>query len=134
MAVWIEDRQTKIRRATRHDLAAIERLLGRSVGVRFGRRAVADRRDDVWVAEEVGGEIVGVMGLAYRRSLSVAGVIVDVDPLVGRRRAVDEGLLDFALARARARGGVRVVVSVRTAVTARPGARASEVLVLDPTG
>jgi N-acetylglutamate synthase-like GNAT family acetyltransferase len=108
MAAWIEDRRVKIRRATRHDLAAIATLLDRAIPVRFGRRAVADRRDEVYVADEVGVGVVGVVGLAYRRSLSVPGMVVDVDPLAGSRRTVVAGLLDFVVGRARARGCVRV--------------------------
>jgi len=111
MAAWIENRRVKIRRATRHDLAAIARLLGRPIPVRFGRRAVADRRDDVYVAEDVDADLVGVVGLAYRRSLSAGGVVVDVDPLQGVRHTVVEGLFDFAVDRARARGCLRLVIA-----------------------
>lgn len=125
MAVWIEDRRVKVRRATRHDLVAIGTLLGRVVPVRFGRRAVADRRDEIYVADEPGAGIVGVVGLAYRRSLSAGGVVVDLDPLAGRRSAVVAGLRDFAVARARARGCVRVVV-------AAPGSTAAGALPWGP--
>lgn len=111
MAAWIEEGRTKIRRATRHDLSAVGGLLGRAIPLRFGRRAVADRRDEVYVADEIGQGVVGVIGLAYRRSLPLAGVVVDVDPLVGARDAVVVGLVDFGLARARARGCVRFVVT-----------------------
>lgn len=111
MAAWIEDRRVKIRRATRHDLEAIGALLGRAIPVRFGRRTVADRRDEIYVADEIGTGVVGVVGLAYRRSLSLGGVVADFDPLEGRRRTVVLGLLEFALARARGRGCVRAIVA-----------------------
>lgn len=112
MAAWIENRRVKIRRATRRDVVAIGTMLGRSIPVRFGRRAVADRRDEVYVAQEVDGPLVGVVGLAYRRSLSAAGVVAEVDPLAGARETVVAGLLDFAIDRGRARGCVRLVVGV----------------------
>jgi N-acetylglutamate synthase-like GNAT family acetyltransferase len=118
MATWIEDRRVKIRRATRYDLDAIGTLLGTSIPTRFGRRAVADRRDDVYVAAEADGDLVGVLGLAYRRSLTRAGVVVDVDPLTGVRDSVVVGLLEFAIARARGRGAVRLVVAEPSGATA----------------
>jgi len=133
MPAWLEGREAKIRRATRRDLASVERLVGHAIPLRFGRRALADRRADVWVAEEAGGGIVGVMGLAYRRSLSLPGVIVDVDPLVATRPIIRDGLLDFARTRARGRGCAMLVVP-SAAAPGWNGTSTRDVVLVDLTG
>jgi N-acetylglutamate synthase-like GNAT family acetyltransferase len=115
MAVWIEERVVKLRRATRHDLAALATLLECSIDPRFGRRTVADLGADVYVAEHARDGVVGVVGVSYRRSLAAGRFVAEVAPLASRDPTHIGALLDFAAARARRRGCHELIVCVALA-------------------
>ena len=118
MGVWIEERVVKLRRATRRDLAAVGTLLGTPVDRRFGRRVVADLGADVYVAEHAEDGVVGIVGVAYRRSLSAGRFVAEIDPLASRDPAHVGALLDFAGSRARRRGCRELVVGAALASAA----------------
>src|SRR5262245_36167740 len=74
----------RVRRGQRRDLPGMEAVLGSGGGVdartaRFRRRVLRDPRGDVYVAEDAGGEIVGVVALVYARSLVRGGLSAVLD-------------------------------------------------------
>jgi hypothetical protein len=100
----------RVRRGRRHDL---ERLHGLIAGCgeprveRFDRRTLADLSHDVYVAEAPGGEIVGVVAVAYVRSLAggrFAAVLDTARIAPGPGGALLDALLDVAEERALRRG------------------------------
>jgi hypothetical protein len=133
----------RVRRGRRGDLPRMQDLLG--VGAmdgppRFYRRALADLGADVYVAEEAGGAIVGVVSLVYARSFTRGGLsaVLDGAHAGGEpTQLVLEGLVAFAEERARRRGCRRLTAcldaadaELRATLLAR-GYRAGEVLVAE---
>jgi len=110
MGSWLTGKEVRLRRGSRRDLEAIARLLDPSAlaerGRRFDRRLVADLGHDVYVAESREGELVGVVALAYFRSLTAGRFVAILDTLrvAGDRPTALAGLLDLAERRARSRG------------------------------
>jgi GNAT superfamily N-acetyltransferase len=136
----------RVRRGRRRDLAQVERVLGPSADAglaRVFRRVVADLGTDLYVAEDEGGEIVGIVSVAYARSLLRGGVSAWLDGARARRepaRPVLEGLVAFAEERARRRGCRRLAAWVdagdaelRATLLAR-GYRPGDLLVTDLAG
>jgi N-acetylglutamate synthase-like GNAT family acetyltransferase len=103
-----------LRRARRADLDRLRGLLsGRPAprAERFDRRTLADLGQDVYVAEAPDGALVGVVAVAYVRSLRggrFAGVLDTARAAAGAAPALLEALLDVAEERARRRGCRRV--------------------------
>jgi len=136
----------RVRRGRRQDLAQVQALLGGDTArpaSRFFRRLVADLGGDVYVAEDAGGEIVGLVALTYARSLTRGGRSALLDGVRARRdaaRPVIEGLVQFAEDRARRRGCHRLAAwlepedgELRAALQAR-GYHAGDLLVTQLTG
>jgi len=134
----------RVRRGRRRDLAALQAVIGTPPGARlerFLRRMLADLGMDVYVAEDADGRIVGVVSVAYRRSLMRGGLSAILDGVrADPTPAVLEGLVAFAEERARRRGCRRLAAWVdaedaelRAALTAR-GYRAEQLLVTDLAG
>jgi len=105
----------RARRGRRTDLPAVRALLGLGVASgldkRFGRRLVADLGHDVHVAEDGAGTLVGVVAVAYVRSLAAGRwtALLDVARVRdGAEPAALSALLDLAEARARRRGCVEL--------------------------
>lgn len=71
---------------------------------RFLRRLLADLGTDVYVAEAEGGEIVGVVAIAYVRSLQRGRWAAVLDAARTARAPLLDGLIAFAEERARRRG------------------------------
>jgi len=111
----------RVRRGRRRDLPQVERVLGTPPDPRLARvfrRVVADLGADLYVAEDDGGEIVGLVSVAYARSLVRGGVSAWLDGARARRepvRPVLEGLVAFAEERARRRGCRRLAAWVDAA-------------------
>lgn len=131
----------RVRRGRRHDLTAVRTLLGAdALPPKFFRRLVTDLGADVYVAEDAGGVIVGLVSVAYARSLVRGGASALLDGVrAGREPAgpLLEGLIAFAEERARRRGCRRLTawvepgdVALRAALLAR-GYRAGELLVTE---
>ena len=129
----------RVRRGRRRDVEALARVLGATADgrlVRVFRRHLADLGNDVYVAEDAGGELVGVVAVVYRRSLVEGGLAATLDGV----RAPDgliEGLLAFAEERARRRGCRRLTAclaaddaTLRAALVAR-GYRQGEAFATD---
>jgi hypothetical protein len=136
----------RVRRGRRRDLAQVERVLGREPGprsARLFRRVLADLGNDVYVAEDARGEIVGIVTVTYPRSLVRGGLVAVLDGARARNvpaGPVLEGLVAFAEERARRRGCRRLTAwldagetELRAMLLAR-GYRAGEVLVADLGG
>jgi hypothetical protein len=106
----------RVRRGRRHDLVQLRAVIGTPPGARlerFLRRILADLGMDVYVAEDEHGRIVGVVSVAYRRSLMRGGLSAIVDGIrAASAPAVLEGLLAFAEERARRRGCARLAAWV----------------------
>jgi hypothetical protein len=100
----------RLRRGRRRDLDRLRGLLsGRSEprAERFDRRTLADLGHDVYVAEAPGGELVGVVVVAYVRSLRAgrfAAVLDMARATPDGGRPLLDALLDLAEERARRRG------------------------------
>jgi L-amino acid N-acyltransferase YncA len=99
-----------LRRGRRADLDRLRGLLsGWSAprAERFDRRTLADLGQDVYVAEAPDGELVGVVAVAYVRSLRAgrfAAVLDTARAAAGVERTLLDALLDVAEERARRRG------------------------------
>ena len=130
----------RVRRGRRHDLQQVAAVLGVVGDGRLKRlygRVLKDLRNDVYVAEEPGGEIVGILALLYARSLAQGGLSAMLDGARARRAPagpVLDGLVAFAEERARRRGCRRlcawvdgVDAELRATLLAR-GYRAGEML------
>ncbi|HEY3188429.1 MAG TPA: hypothetical protein VGJ70_13205 [Solirubrobacteraceae bacterium] len=107
---------------------------------RFLRRMLADLGMDVYVAEDADGRVVGVVSVAYRRSLMRGGLSAILDGVrTASAPAALDGLVAFAEERARRRGCHRLVACVdadaelRAALSAR-GYRAETLFVTDLAG
>lgn len=104
----------RLRRGRRGDLDRLRGLLSASSGSRverFDRRTLADLGHDVYVAEAPGGALVGVVVVAYVRSLRAgrfAAVLDTARAAPGGGQPLLDALLDVAEERARRRGCRRV--------------------------
>jgi N-acetylglutamate synthase-like GNAT family acetyltransferase len=98
----------RVRRGRRSDVARVRALLPASdpQRERFDRRTFASLAGDVYVAEDAAGAIVGVVSVAYVRSLGEGRTAAVLD--AARAAADSAPLLDrliaFAEMRARRRG------------------------------
>ena len=134
-----------VRRGRRADLAQLRDLIALPPDARlerFLRRMLADLGMDIYVAEDGERQIVGVVSVAYRRSLMRGGLWAILD---GVRTASTpaapalDALVAFAEARARRRGCRRISLSgdadpdLRAVLTAR-GYRAGTVFLSDLAG
>jgi L-amino acid N-acyltransferase YncA len=134
--------EVRVRRGRRSDVARARALLPGPVDARrerFDRRTFASLAGDVYVAEDAHGAIVGIVSVAYLRSLGqgrlaavldAARAIADSAPLLDRLIAVAE-------TRARRRGCRRLAawidpadVALRSALESR-GYRAGALLVTE---
>ena len=137
----------RVRRGRRQDLPRVSALLGAAAAAsaperlaRFFRRLLADLGNDLYVAEDARGEIVGLVAVTYARSLVRGGrsALLDGVRACGEPAGpLLEGLLLVAEERARRRGCRRLTawvdpgdVTLRAALLAR-GYRAEELLVTD---
>lgn len=132
----------RVRRGRRSDLPRVQALLAAPAGARherFDRRTLASLAGDVYVAEDAGGDIVGVVSVAYLRSLAEGRFAAVLD--AARAAADSPSLLDrliaFAETRARRRGCPRLSARIapedaalRAALASR-GYRTSDLLVVD---
>jgi hypothetical protein len=123
-------KNVRVRRGRRSDLPRVRSLL--PVGdaarrERFDRRTLASLAGDVYVAEDADGAIVGIVSVAYLRSvaegrfaavLDAARAAADSAPLLDR-------LIAFAEARARRRGCRRLAAMPGPGDTALRAALAS---------
>jgi L-amino acid N-acyltransferase YncA len=100
----------RLRRGRRGDLDRLRSLLpasGAPRGERFDRRTLADLGHDVYVVEAPGGALVGVVVVAYVRSLRAgrfSAVLDTARAAPGAGRPLLDTLLDVAEERARRRG------------------------------
>jgi len=100
----------RVRRGQRRDLARLRVFLAYDPATRrgpFDRRLLADLGTDVYVAEDEGGAIVGVVAVAYVRSLAAgaAAAVLDTARAAGSEAPlVLAELVRFAEERARRRG------------------------------
>ncbi len=108
----------RVRRSRRRDLPQLAALLGPDADggrARSFRRIVADLGNDVYVAENPGGEIVGMVSVVYARSLVHGGLSAMLDGARARHkpaRVLLEPLVAFAEERARKRGCRRLTAWV----------------------
>ena len=96
----------RLRRGRRRDLEGVHALLADDGGLRrarFDRRTLADLAQDVYVAERPGGELVGVVAVAYLRSLRGGRFAAVLDTARAHTGLLDR-LIAFAEERARRRG------------------------------
>lgn len=107
------EHRRRLRRATRDDVGLLAGIAGgpEPGRVRATRRILGSLASDVYVAVDGDGPPVGVVMVAYRRSLAHGGLVAEIDllrclaPLSPEgRREVEALLLDGALHRARRRG------------------------------
>jgi GNAT superfamily N-acetyltransferase len=122
-------------------LAAVQTLLGADgLPPKFFRRLINDLGADVYVAEDPGGAIVGLVSVAYARSLVRGGASALLDGVRAAREPAGpllEGLIAFAEDRARRRGCRRLAAwvepgdgALRAALLAR-GYQAGELLLTE---
>jgi len=103
----------RVRRGRRHDLGAVRTLLGTDdVPPKLFRRLLADLGADVYVAEDPGGTVVGLVSVAYARSLMQGGGAALLDGARASHAPVLDGLIAFAEERARRRGCRRLAAWV----------------------
>ncbi|HEV7733649.1 MAG TPA: GNAT family N-acetyltransferase [Candidatus Binatia bacterium] len=130
----------RVRRGQRRDLACVRVMLGMDDAPdreRQLRRQLDDLGSDVYVAEAEGGEIVGVVAIAYLRSLRQGrwSAVLDAARSPGEAGApLLDQLIAFAEERARKRGCRRLSAwiepddgALRAALTSR-GYHAGEVM------
>ena len=130
----------RVRRGRRDDLPRVLALLGRESGpraTRLYRRVVADLGTDLYVAEDAGGEVVGLVSIVYSRSLFRGGLAARLDAARASPSPLLDGLIAFAERRARRRGCQRLEATLdggdpvlHTALRAR-GYRGADALVAD---
>jgi hypothetical protein len=130
----------RVRRGRRDDLPRVLALLGRESGpraTRLYRRVVADLGTDLYVAEDAGGEVVGLVSIVYSRSLFRGGLAARLDGARAPSSPLLDGLIAFAERRARRRGCRRLEAALdggdpvlHTALLAR-GYRGADALVAD---
>jgi hypothetical protein len=122
----------RLRRGRRSDLDRLRGLLPAADQPRverFDRRTLADLGHDVYVVEAPGGSLVGVVAIAYVRSLCAgrfAAVLDTAHTVPDAGRPLLDALLDVAEERARRRGCRQVRAwlgrddgALRAALTAR---------------
>src|SRR5262245_52613146 len=133
----------RVRRGRRGDLPRVLALLGLAPEprrARLYRRVVADLGTDLYVAEDAGGAVVGLVSIVYSRSLFQGGLSARLDgarAVASPAAPVLDGLIAFAERRARRRGCRRLEApldghdpELSAALRAR-GYRAGEALVAD---
>ena len=130
----------RVRRGRRGDLPRVLALLGRASAprvMRLYRRVVADLGTDLYVAEDAGGEVVGLVSIVYSRSLFRGGLSARLDGARASTSPLLDGLIAFAERRARRRGCQRLEAApdggdteLHTALRAR-GYRGAEALVAE---
>ena len=109
VAVWLAEKQVRLRRAGRRDRSAVLAVLAadpRDRRTRFDRRLFADLGADVYVAETRSGQIVGALAVCYPRSLASGRFQAWLDTLrveTGHDELLGP-MLDFVERRARRRG------------------------------
>jgi GNAT superfamily N-acetyltransferase len=131
----------RVRRGRRHDLGAVRTLLGAGdLPPKFFRRLISDLGSDVYVAEDPDGAIVGLVSVAYARSLVRGGASALLDGVRTAREPAGpllEGLIAFAEDRARRRGCRRLAAwvepedGVLRAALLKRGYQVGELLVTD---
>jgi len=110
MSARLPGTDVRLRRSRRRDLDGVHALLAAGDGLRrarFDRRTLSDLAQDVYVAEAPGGEVVGVVAVAYLRSLHggrFAAVLDTARTHAGPREPLLDRLIAFAEERARRRG------------------------------
>jgi L-amino acid N-acyltransferase YncA len=123
--------EVRVRRGRRSDVVRARALLPATEGARrerFDRRTFASLGGDVYVAEDADGAIVGIVSVAYLRSLGQGRLAAVLD--AARARADSGPLLDRLIAvaetRARRRGCRRLAawidpadVALRAALESR---------------
>ena len=129
-----------MRRGRRSDLPRVRSLLpvGDAEGrERFDRRTLASLAGDVYVAEDAAGGIVGVVSVAYLRSLTEGRYRAILDAARADSPPLLDRLIAFAETRARRRGCRRLAAmlgpddrALRTALESR-GWGSGDVLVAD---
>lgn len=108
----------RVRRGRRRDLPQLAALLGCDAAgwrARAFRRIIADLGTDVYVAENEGGEIVGMVSVVYARSLAQGGLCALLDAARTRHEpayALLAPLVAFAEERARKRGCRRLMACI----------------------
>ncbi|MGH7895666.1 MAG: hypothetical protein ACREQL_13425 [Candidatus Binatia bacterium] len=137
----IASEHIRLRRGRRSDLDRVRALLpspGAPRRERFDRRTLATLVGDVYVAEDAGGEIVGVVSIGYLRSLAAGRFEAVLDAArAGADGPMLQRLIEFAEARARRRGCRRLAAwpdrldAELRAVLASRGYHGSEMLVMD---
>ena len=140
MARLLPGTAVRVRRGRRRDFEAVRALLAAPAGERLARvfrRILADLGTDVYVAEDEGGEIVGMVSVLYARSLARGGLAALLEGARARGPALLGGLVAFAEERARKRGCRRLAawvdaddVDLRSALLAR-GYQTGELLVTE---
>jgi hypothetical protein len=100
--------EPRVRRGRRSDVARARALLpgGNGARERFDRRTFASLAGDVYVAEDGEGAIVGIVSVAYLRSLREGRLAAVLDAARAREdsAALLDRLIAFAEIRARRRG------------------------------
>lgn len=109
MSARLPGTDVRLRRGRRRDLDGVYALLAGDEPrrARFDRRTLSDMAQDVYVAEAPGGEVVGVVAVAYLRSLRAgrfAAVLDTARAQAGPRQPLLDRLIAFAEERARRRG------------------------------
>jgi hypothetical protein len=95
-----------MRRGSRRDAPRVLGLLGGGGNERACRRLLGGLQTDVYLAEDARGTVVGLVSVAYARSLVQGGLVALLDGVRAPddRAPVVAGLVAFAEERARTRG------------------------------
>jgi hypothetical protein len=99
--------EVRVRRGRRSDLPGVRSLLpvaDPAARERFDRRTLASLAGDVYVAEDAAGGIVGVVSVAYLRSMSEGRYRAVLDAARADSPPLLDRLIAFAETRARRRG------------------------------
>jgi N-acetylglutamate synthase-like GNAT family acetyltransferase len=120
----------RVRRSRRSDLGRVRALLpaGAERRERFDRRTLASLAGDLYVAEDGQGAIVGIVSVAYVRSIAEGrfAAVLDAARTASDSAPLLDRLIAFAEARARRRGCRRLAAwvdpgdaALRTALESR---------------
>ena len=132
----------RVRRGRRSDLPRVRALLPAATDgrrERFDRRTFASLAGDVYVAEDARGAIVGLVSVAYLRSVTAGRTAAVLDAALAAADSAPllDRLIAFAEMRARRRGCTRLAAwiepqdaALRAALESR-GYRAEQMLVAD---